>query len=219
MLLAARDEDGSALSDAELRSQVITFLLAGHETTASTLTWAFALMAQHADEDTRVAAELASVGARDGTTALIGALPAMLRVNAVLAETLRLYPAIWIAERQVVAADELGGFQLPAGSAVIVAPYVTHRLANLWPEPHAFSPARFMTGARTLIDDGYFPFGAGPHACIGQHFALLEAKIILATLAARFQLHLVDGKLPVGEGGITLRPAGPVPVRVALRGR
>jgi cytochrome P450 len=103
---------------------------------------------------------------------------------------------------------------------VIVAPYVTHRLAAWWPEPEAFRPERFLGGEpRTLVDNGYFPFGAGPHACIGQHFAMMEAKIVLATLSARFRITLVDSSLPPALAGITLRPASAVPVRVEHRNR
>ena len=219
LLLAARDEDGSALSDHELRNQIVTFLLAGHETTASALTWAFALLAQHPDEQRTIEAELDGVGfaARSPATAL-EAIPALTRLTAVLQETLRLYPSIWIAERRVVAADEIGGFAIPAKSSVIVAPYVTHRLATHWSEPNMFRPQRFVGGEpRTLVGDGYFPFGAGPHSCIGQHFAMMEAKIILATLSARFRVRLVEPALPVPVGGITLRPSGAVLVRVERR--
>jgi cytochrome P450 len=217
-LLSARDEDGSALSDEELRNQVVTFLLAGHETTASTLTWAFALLAQHPDEQRAVESELDRVDFAAGNARTLEAMPTLTRVHAVLQETMRLYPAIWIAERQVLAADELGGFSLPADSSVIVAPYVTHHLAAWWPQPEAFRPERFLGGEpRTLGRDGYFPFGAGPHVCIGQHFALMEAKIILATLSARFRLRLIEPEMPAVVGGITLRPASSVPVRVEYR--
>jgi cytochrome P450 len=221
LLLSARDDDGSALEDEELRNQVVTFLLAGHETTASTLTWAFGLLAQHPDEQQAVEAEL------DGLTfeaiteeRILETLGSFTRMQAVLHETMRLYPAIWIAERRVATTDELGGFSLPRGSSVIVAPYVTHRLAAWWPEPERFRPERFVGGeSRSLNGDGYFPFGAGPHACIGQHFAMMQAKIILATLSARFRLHLGEAALPAALAGITLRPAAAVPVRVELRFR
>jgi cytochrome P450 len=221
LLLSARDDDGSALNDEELRNQVVTFLLAGHETTASTLTWAFALLAQHPDEQRAVEAEL------DGLTfeaitkeRILEKLGSLTRLQAVLHETMRLYPAIWIAERRVAATDELGGFSLPGGSSVIVAPYVTHRLAAWWPEPERFRPERFLGGEpRSLSADGYFPFGAGPHACIGQHFAMMQAKIVLATLSARFRLRLSESPLPDALAGITLRPAAAVPVRVERRNR
>jgi cytochrome P450 len=218
LLLSARDEDGSALSDEELRNQVVTFLLAGHETTASTLTWAFALLAQQPEEQRALETELDRVGFTASNARTLEIVPTLTRVHAVLQETMRLYPSIWIAERQVLEDDELGGFVLPASSSVIVAPYVTHRLAAWWPEPEAFRPERFLGGEpRTLACDGYFPFGAGPHVCIGQHFALMEAKIILATFASRFRLRLVESTMPVAIGGITLRPASAVPVRVECR--
>jgi len=117
----------------------------------------------------------------------------------------------------VVAADELSSYAIPADSSVIVAPYVTHRLER-WSEPDEFEPSRFLRiEPHTLKGDGYFPFGAGPHACIGQHFAMMQAKIILATLLARFRVVLLEPDLPEAIAGITLRPASAMPARVECR--
>jgi cytochrome P450 len=218
LLLQARDEDGSALSDEELRNQVVTFLLAGHETTATLVTWAFCLLSQNPGARGAVEAELDRVIANQTPAALGELLPQLPHLHATLQETLRLYPSIWIAERRVIAADPIGGYTIPAGSAVVVSPYVTQRLPALWPDPDRFDLSRWLTGEpRSLGRDGYFPFGAGPHLCIGQHFAMMEAKIILATLLARFRVHLVEDALPPPLGGITLRPAGAVPVHVERR--
>ena len=215
LLLSARDVDGSALSDEELRNQIVTFLLSGHETTASMLTWAFALLARHPDEQRAVESELTTMDFAAGGVRRIGALASLPRVTAVLQETMRLYPSIWIAERRVVAADELGGFEIPAGSSVIVVPYITHRLVQWWPEPDSFRPERFLGGEpRTVGGNGYLPFGAGPHACIGQHFAMMEAKIIFASLTARFRLRLLEPDLPAAVGDITLRPSSAIRVGV-----
>lgn len=215
----AQAEGGRGGGEAELRDQVLTFLLAGHETTASALTWAFALLAASPNDRDAVEAELAALRvATGGGSAVVETGPKLVRLNAVLQETLRLYPSIWIAERRVVSADELGGWRIPARSSVIVSPFVTHRLPEWWEEPDAFRPQRFLGNEPfTLARQGYFPFGAGPHACIGQHFALMEARIILATLSARFRVVLLDGALPPPLGGLTLRPATEVPVRIERR--
>ncbi|MEO7599800.1 MAG: cytochrome P450 [Opitutus sp.] len=218
LLLDARDDDGASLTDAELRDQIVTFLLAGHETTASLLTWTLALLAQNPAEREAVEHELDRGGIEQrGVTTVQQVMP-LTRLTAVLQEALRLYPSIWITERRVVADDQLGGFEIPANTSVIVSPFVMHRSPAHWPEPEVFRPERFLgVEPRTLLHDGYFPFGAGPHLCIGQHFAMLEAKLILATLASRFRVHLVNGALPTATGGITLRPAGAVPVRLEPR--
>jgi cytochrome P450 len=215
LLLQARDEDGSALSDAEIRSHVVTFLLAGHETAASTLTWTFCLLHQH--PNTRAALEQEIDTTLGGRAPAWENIPLLSHVNEVLHESLRLYPTIWIAERRVVAADTLGGFAIPANSTVVTSAYVTQRLEKFWPEPDVFQPSRFSDPAPpTTLARGYFPFGAGPHQCIGQHFALLEMRIVLAILLARFRVRLLE-EFPAPVAGITLRPAEGVPVKIELR--
>ncbi|HSI08476.1 MAG: cytochrome P450 [Rariglobus sp.] len=217
LLLEARDEDGSRLSEQEVRDHIVTFLLAGHETTASALTWTLCLLATHADTLRAVEAELDAT--LHGQPLTLDALPKLTHLDAVLRESLRLYPTIWIAERRVTRDDTLGSFDIPAGSTVVVSPYVTQRLASHWPDPDAFRPDRFLGdhATRTLAKDGYFSFGAGPHQCIGQHFAMMEAKIALATLLSRFHVHLTDQKLPPAWAGITLRPQSTVPIRLERR--
>lgn len=218
LLMQARGEDGQDLGDDFLRNQVITFLLAGHETTANALTWAIALLASSPEERDAVEGELDMTRAGAVGAWEVERLSKLERLTAALQETLRLYPSIWIAERRVVAADDLGGWHIPEGSAVVVSPYVMHRSPAHWERPEAFHPARFLGGeARTLLRDGYFPFGAGPHSCIGQHFALMEAKIVLATLLSRFRVTLLNGTLPPALGGITLRPSASFPIRVERR--
>ncbi|MBL9204731.1 MAG: cytochrome P450 [Opitutaceae bacterium] len=218
LLMKARSETGAPLSDEDLRNHVVTFLLAGHETTANALTWAFALLAMAPQELEHVHTELDRVAFDARESGAIECLPQLEHVGAVLQETLRLYPSIWIAERRVVEVDDLGGWRLPAGSAVVVSPYVVHRQPGRWDQPEVFRPARFRNGEPPLLlRDGYFPFGAGPHTCIGQHFALMEAKIILATLLSRFRVTLLNGALPAPLGGITLRPSTAVPIRVERR--
>jgi len=213
-LLHARDEDGSALSDTEIRNHAVTFLLAGHETTASTLVWTLSQLATNPAEHDAVSAELETV--LSGRAPVLTDVPRLVRLDAALQESLRLHPAIWIAERRVREADTLGGYELPAGSGLVVSAAVTQRLASHWPEPDAFRPARFLGSGLPGLAEGFMPFGAGPHQCIGQHFALLEARLILAVLLARFRIHRC-GDFPVPLAGITLRPAGAVPVRIEAR--
>lgn len=210
-LLAARDGDGAALPDREIRDHLVTFLLAGHETTASTIVWALCELATHPDAFAAVAAELDPV--LNGRPPTLADLPRLVRLDAVLQETLRLHPAIWLVERQARAPDILGGCTIPAGSGVVVAPAVTQRLAENWPEPNAFRPDRFIEKPAPGLTEGFLPFGAGPHQCIGQHFALLEARLVLAVLLSRFRLTLPEG-FPAALAGLTLRPAGAVPARV-----
>ncbi|HEX2099921.1 MAG TPA: cytochrome P450, partial [Candidatus Synoicihabitans sp.] len=216
LLLEARDEDGSAISDEELRNHTITFLLAGHETTSSTLTWTFALLALHPEVRSALERELDTVLGHGSPT--LDTLGSLRLLDAVLRESLRLYPSIWIAERRVVADDTLGGYDIPGGSMVVLAPYATHRLAAQWPEPDVFRPERFLERAELpTVEQGYFPFGAGPHQCIGQHFAVLEAKLALAILLRRFRVDLIEPRFPPPLGGITLRPRDAVPIRVSER--
>lgn len=226
LLLSARDEDGDSLTEAEITSQVVTFLLAGHETTSSLLTWTFSLLSRHPDEEAALENELDEVATTGDLLERIGKLP---RLNAILRESLRKYPSVWILERRGIVARELGGYQLPENSDVILSPYVTQRLPQHWPNPEIFRPERFLgekSEPKKGADSAYFPFGAGPHQCIGQHFAMMEARIALATLAERCRLVPVGNcvassglgmPMPPAQPSITLRPAGELPMRVMLR--
>lgn len=213
-LRQARDVDGSALSDAEIRNHAVRFLLAGHETTASTLVWTLALLDQHRSELGPIEAELATM--LNGRDPALTDLPRLVRLDAALQESLRLFPTIWIAERRVLETDTLGGCTIPRTSGLVVSAHVTQRLANHWPDPETFRPARFGGVSPPGLAEGFLPFGAGPHQCIGQHFALLEARLALAVLLRRFRIHL-EGEFPVPLTGITLRPATAVPVRIEHR--
>ncbi len=226
LLLSARDEDGDRLTEPEITSQVVTFLLAGHETTSSLLTWTFSLLMRHPDEEAALEAELDAPQVPG--LPLLERLSRYRRLTAILRESLRQYPPIWILERRGVVPRELGGFHLPDDADIILSPYVTQRLPAYWPHPHLYRPERFLgeEGARLGTEHAYFPFGAGPHLCIGQHFAMMEAKIVLGTLARRCRLQPVGNcvassgvglPMPAADPSITLRPSGEVPARVLLR--
>jgi len=205
ILLRERDEEsGQGMEDGQIRNEVLTLLLAGHETTANALTWTFYLLARHPEAMERVRAEAAAVlGDRPPVSEDLAALPCTERV---IRESMRLYPPIWAMERRAALEDELGGYPIPAGSTVVVSPWVTHRHPAFWSEPERFDPERFTeeraAGRPTLA---YLPFGAGPRFCIGGHFAMTEALVITAMVIRSWRLRLVEGHPVVPEPGITLR--------------
>jgi cytochrome P450 len=207
MLLAARDEEtGDGLDDRQLRDEVMTLLLAGHETTAMALSWTFYLLSLHPDARRKLEQEadatLAGGGGARGED-----LPRLRTTRMVLDESLRLYPPAWVVTRSADGDDEIGGFPIPAGSRVLVSPYVTQHDPALWEDPEGFDPERFAPGANDARPRyAYFPFGGGPHLCIGAGFAIMEATIVLATVARRLRLDLEPGR-PVGiDALVTLRP-------------
>jgi cytochrome P450 len=175
----------------EVRDQVMTFLLAGHETTASALTWTLALLSRHADVRRRVVAELDAVlQGRPVTQADVASLPLL---GAVLKESLRLFPPAWTVERRAEQADEVDGHVLPAGSTVLLSPYLTHRHPEFWDNPEGFDPDRWLNGGPVLPRGAYLPFGAGARQCIGGAFATLEATLMLATLLRVIEVDLQPG--------------------------
>ncbi|MGW7361884.1 cytochrome P450 [Streptomyces sp. NPDC054841] len=208
---AGSAEDGS-LDAAEIRDQVLVFLLAGHETTATSLAFALHLLARHPEKQERARAEADRVLA--GRTPEAYDLDALPYLTQVLKEAMRLYPAGPVIGRQAVAAAEIGGYTIPAGADVIVAPWVTHRHPRYWDDPERFDPDRF-TPEREKERPRYawFPFGGGPRACIGQHFSMLESVLALSMILRSYELHAVDVDVPV-DTGITLRAAGPARCRL-----
>ena len=217
MLLAARDEDtGEAMTDEQLRVEVTTFLLAGQETTSLALTWTWYLLSQHTWAQRRLEHELDTVLA--GRAAEFSDLPNLPYTRMVIDEAMRLYPPAWGFSRQALADDRLGGFRLPRGWLAFVIPYVLHRLPAFWQDPEAFDPERFLPERSADRPKFlYLPFGAGPRQCIGNHFALIEAQLIVATLAQRYRLHLVP-RHPVEPWAlITLRPRFGMPMMIEPR--
>jgi cytochrome P450 len=217
MLMLTKDEDtGEQMSDQQLRDEVLTMLVAGHETTATALTWAWGLLDMHPDAAERLHAELDDVlGGRRPTMADV---PRLAYTRMIIDETLRLYPPVYILSRQVVADDTIGGYHIPKGSAVDISPYIVHRHPAFWDAPERFIPERFTperTAARHKY--AYIPFSTGPRMCIGNTFALLEATLVLATVAQRFRPRLARGVLPAPTPLITLRPHGGMPMIVEPR--
>ncbi len=184
-LLAAQDEDGSRMSDQQLRDECITLLLAGHETTAVTLAWTAYLLGKHPAVQERLQAEVdAALGGRAPTAEDVARLP---YTESVLRESLRLYPPAWVMPRLVVEDCEIHGYQIRKGDSVVVSQWIAHRDPRHFPEPERFLPERWTVSfARNLPRFAYFPFGGGPRLCIGNNFALLETALVLASLAQTF---------------------------------
>jgi cytochrome P450 len=219
LLLHGRDEaTGQGMTAQQLRNETITLLLAGHETTANALTWTWYLLSRHPEVARRLRAELAEVlGARTPTLADLSRLNYTTKV---LREAMRLYPPIWIMERHALADDTIAGYHIPAGSTVVLSPWVTHRHPEFWENPEGFDPERFApepSAGRSHY--AYIPFGAGQRLCIGNHFALLEAQVIVTMVSQRYQLDLVPGFPVVPRPGITLRPRYGLQMTLRLSGK
>jgi cytochrome P450 len=212
MLLAVRDEEtGAGLTDRELRDQVLTFIGAGHETTAVALAWTIYLLCRHPEVDERLRAEVS--GAFDGRTPGASDLPRLPYTRRVIEESLRLYPPVYAVVRDVIAEDEIGGFRIPARSMIVLSPYVTHRHREFWPDPETFDPDRFRPDrSADRPRFAWYPFLGGPHQCIGQEFAMMEMILTIAMLAKAFRFQLAPGARVEPWPVLSLRPGGGVPV-------
>jgi len=216
-LLAATDGSGERMSRRQVRDEVMTLLLAGHETTALALTFTCWLLAQHTAVEERLLEELADV--LEGRDPEIGDLDDLPYLEQVVTESLRLYPPVPGIIREAVADDVVTGYRVPAGTTVSMNQWTVHRDPRYYDDPLAFRPGRWTDEfRRSLPPLAYFPFSAGPRRCIGDRFALLEAKLVLATLLPRFHLELVSPASLDLLDTITARPSGPVEMRVHERG-
>ena len=206
MLLLARDDDGQAMDDTELRDQLVTIFLAGHETTANTLSWTWYLLSQNPTAEAKLHAELDEV--LDGRLPTLADLPQLPYTQMVIKEAMRLYPPAWVlAGRTATAETTLGGYAIRQGADLMVSPYVLHRNPAVFPDPERFDPERFTAEReKELPRYAYLPFGAGPRVCIGNSFAMMEAQLILATVAQRFRLHLAADQRVELNPQITLSP-------------
>jgi cytochrome P450 len=217
LLLAARDDDGSGMSDRQVRDEVMTALLAGHETTANALAWTLILLARHPAQRKEVEDELDRVlVGRAAELTDLGSLPLTL---ATFKEAMRLYPPVYLLGRRALRATALCGYPVARNQVVLVASYGMHRRADLYPEPERFDPRRFLPEREaSLPRQAFLPFGAGARTCIGNHFALLEGQLLLARWLARARFELSAPEQEIGlEPLITLRPKGPVRMRVTAR--
>ena len=217
-LLEAKDDAGRGMSEQQLLDEAITVLIAGHETTALTLCYALDQLARHPTELAVLERELAEVLA--GRSPRFEDVPRLRYCGAVVKETLRLYPPAWATGREVVTELTLGGVKLPPGTLLLVSPWVVQRDARFFREPLRFRPDRWLNGETDGLPKlAYFPFGAGPRVCIGSHFAELEAALLLATLTSRCTFSLTSEAPLLLSPSVTLRPRGPMEMRVAVRDR
>src|SRR5215468_9053010 len=217
MLLAARDpETGAAFSRAQLRDQMATMIVAGHETTALTLFWSLYLLASSAVDQERVAAEVRAIDL--GPDAAADALAKLAYTKAVVNEALRLYPPAFALARMAIAPDRLGDITVPRGALVMMSPWVLHRHLHLWKDPDAFNPSRFLDEAPLAHRFAYMPFGAGPRICIGAQLALTEACLALAMIIKRFHVALADPTPVLPVAVIVTQPDHAAPFRLRPRG-
>jgi cytochrome P450 len=217
LLLMARDDDGNSMTDQQLRDEVITLLLAGHETTALHLTWSWYLLAQYPEAEAKLHAELEAV--LGGRAPCAADIPKLVYTERVLREVLRLYPPAWRIFRKTQESLEVGGYVLPAGSNLVMSQWVTQRDSRWFAEAEQFDPDRWSEERAAKVPRfAYFPFGGGPRVCIGAGFAMMEATLLLAAIAQRYRMRLAKGKRVETLGSITLRPKGGVWVELEERG-
>jgi cytochrome P450 len=206
LLLAARDPDsGRPLTHTEIRDELMTIFLAGHETTGTGLSWMLYAMSKHPHVREQLEAEVDAV--LGGRTPGLDDLARMPYSRMVVQEALRMYPPIWLYPRDAMADDEVGGFHIPQGSSVFLTPYVTHRHPAFWDNPEAFDPERFTSeqvASRPRF--AYFPFGGGQRQCIGNNMALLQMQLLLVMMAQRFRLQVVSGHPVEYAFLVSLRP-------------
>jgi cytochrome P450 len=209
MLLASIDEDtNTGMTEEQLRDEIITLFMAGHETSANALAWCFYLLSQSPEVTTRMRNEIERV--TGGQTVRFEHLSELKFVNQVIQETLRLYPPAWVIGRRSLHGDTIAGYRIPANRTIVVSPYATHRHPDLWDDPDHFNPDRFTSEeVKKLIQPGkfqYIPFGGGARMCIGYNFALLEMQLVLAMILPHYSIELPQGAKVQTEPLITLRP-------------
>jgi cytochrome P450 len=216
MLLEAQDEDGSGMTDIQLRDEAMTLFLAGHETTALTLSWAWYLLAQHPEIEEKLAVEWASVlGGRLPTP---DDIPRLTYTDQVIQEAMRVYPPVYLIGREPLADVELGGFRVQRGTTVFFSQWVSHRDPKFFDDPESFRPERWADGlAKRIPKYAYYPFGGGPRACIGNTFAMMESVLLLATLGQRWRFMMVPGTQVTPWPTITLKPRPGIPAVLTPR--
>jgi cytochrome P450 len=215
MLLNYRDEQGQPMSPDLVRDEMASIFLAGHETTAITLSWAMYLLEQNPMCEKHLHQELDEV--LQGAPPRFEDIPKLVYTRAVIDETLRLYPPVHVFSRQALEEDEIMGHKVPAGSMVIIASWVLHRHEQLWENPNAFSPERFLPGSPKIHPFAYIPFGAGSRVCLGKHLGIMEAVLLLAMIAQKYRLRLAPGHSVEPLGRMTLRAKHGMPMRMEPR--
>jgi len=216
MLLAASDESDETVDNKQIRDEIVTLLFAGHETTAVALTFTWYLLATHPRQEERLVTELDDV--LDGESPTMSAVPDLEYTRKVLKESLRLYPPVFGILREPVQDDQISGYQIPAGATVAMNQIAVHHDPRYFDDPKAFTPARWSDDfEESLPQFAYFPFGGGPRRCIGERFAMLEATLIVATVAQQYHLELVSDRDLTLKPSVTTRPEKPIRVRPEAR--
>ena len=219
MLMNAPYKDGAVMNDRQVRDEAMVLAITGYETIGEALTWTWLLLAQHPEVEAALVAELQSE--LGGWSPGVADLPRLRYAEMVLSESMRLYPPTWIYIRMARQSDRLpSGVEIPPGTKLYLSPYVMHHNARFFLDPDRFDPSRFDEAAlKSRPKFAYFPFGGGPRVCIGQGLAMMEALLVLACVASRYQLTLVTGQTITPEPGITLHPKNGVLMRCNRRSR
>jgi cytochrome P450 len=213
LIASTRLEDDPQVGRRRLRDELITLLLAGHETTASTLGWTFHLLDRHPEVFARLRAE--AIDVLGDRRPQFEDLHRLTYTGMVIQEAIRLFPPVWILTRQAQEDDDVGGYHVPAGSDVLVCPYTLHRHPRFWDEPERFDPGRFdPENAASQPRYAYIPFGAGPRFCVGNHLGMMEATFVVAMVARELKLTGVAGHEAVPEPMLSLRISGGLPMTV-----
>jgi cytochrome P450 len=217
MLMRASYPDGSTMRDAQVRDEAITLSITGFETVGDALAWTWYLLAKHPEAEATVLAEVQREC--DGRAPNVADLPRLRYTGMALSESMRLYPPTWIYVRVARQEDSLpSGAKIPAGAKLYLSQYVMHRNRRYFPDPDRFDPLRFAdTTTKTRSKYAYFPFGGGPHLCIGQGLAMMEGVLVLATIASRWRLSLARNQIVTPEPGVTLYPKDGILMRCNLR--
>ena len=218
MLLIAQDEEegSGAMSDDQLRDEVMTLFLAGHETTANALTWTWYLLSQNTEVEAKLHAEIDAV--LGGKLPTFEDVPNLKYTEMVMTEAMRIYPPVWVMGRRSISGIKIGGYYIPPKSIILLSQYVIHHDKRFFPEPEKFTPERWASEqAKSLPKMAYFPFGGGPRLCIGEQFAWMEGILLIATIAQKWKLRLVPGHKVELQPLITLRPKHGMKMRVEPR--
>jgi cytochrome P450 len=192
MLMAARDaETGAAMTDRQLHEEILGMLQQGHDTVGESLAWTWYLLSLHPEIERKLHLEISQVvGDR---VPVVADLPRLQYANRILQESLRLYPPVWVIPRDAINDDQIGGYRIPAGSTILLSPYLTHRHPEFWENPEAFDPERFLPAeSNERPRHAYFPFGGGPRLCMGVDMAMMEMLLIMVMVVQRHRIHLVS---------------------------
>jgi cytochrome P450 len=218
VFLQLQDDEGVGMTDRQLHDEIMTLFLAGHETTANVLSWTWFLLGQYPEVEEKLVEELGRVlGGRVPTPA---DLPQLVYTDSLLHESMRLYPPVWVIGRRALAPFRLGEYELPADTNVLISQLIMHKDARYFPEPERFDPDRWNANdprAASLPRFAYFPFGGGPRVCIGAGFGMMEAALLLATIAQQFRIQIAPGQKVKMQPTVTLRPRNGIPVTLKRR--